>query len=362
MNVHKREKRKFHRVDVRIRNLDVEGSDAFEDELTEETRKAEKKTIEKGGSTHKSDVTLRRGRVLEVRSNHQCAVDLDGVETLCTIGGRLKQVNFETRTLLAVGDFVNVDIGKDARVEEILPRANTLSRFSEAEFQTEAVIAANVDQVVIVAAVCEPEFKPGLIDRYICAAGIADIDAVLCVNKIDLAEDFDGIHPPPSMVGECEFYTRLGITVLFVSAEAGFGLEELTVCLRGKETVFSGHSGVGKTALLHRLQPDLETKTLSISESTGKGRHSTTFSRLLRLDLGGYLVDTPGVRTFGLHRRDAARLPRVFPGFDELAAGCRFTDCTHSHEQDCAVKQAVEEGLIPEDRYDSYLRILESLS
>jgi ribosome biogenesis GTPase len=357
MNVRKREKRKFVRVDVRLRNCEIDDDDAYESGA-DLNRKAEKKAAETG--TRKSDLVLKRGRVLEVRTNHVCLVDIEGEEVACTIGGRLKQINFETRTLVAVGDFVSVDVSHEARIEEVEPRGNTLSRFSENEFQTEAIIAANVDQVVIVAACVQPDFKAGLVDRYLCAARIADIEPVLCINKIDLVPMPNG-QPHPAVLDLGAEYEAMGIAVFYTSAEAGYGLEALAERLHDAETVFSGHSGVGKTALLCRLQPDIARKMLEISESTGKGKHSTTYSRLIRLDGGGFIVDTPGIRTFGLHRRDRALIPREFPGFDQYIGQCRFADCTHTHEVDCAVKSAMEAGDLSEDRYESYLRIWESL-
>ena len=227
--------------------------------------------------------------------------------------------------------------------------------FSEEEFQKEIVVAANIDQVVITCSWTQPELRLGLLDRYLCSAGIADIDAVICVNKIDLAGSLDEVRDT------FEYYEQSGYPVYLTSAEKRIGIEELRGLLIGKQTVFSGHSGVGKTSLINLLHPDYDALVSDISESTGKGRHTTTRTCLIPFTFGGYLVDTPGIKTFALHRNDQNVLPHVFPGFARFAVGCRFNDCTHTHEKECGVRDAVERGDIPQSRYESYLRIMESL-
>ncbi len=352
----KRDKKKFSRQNIRLRNMAADDLEAFYTEEIHEEKRASKKSPDKGQHTLKSDVKLEKARILEVQSNHIAIVELDGKPLSCTVSGRLKNLNFETRSLVFAGDWVHIDrTNDDPRIEEILPRENSLSRFSEDGFQKEIVVAANIDQVVITCSWTQPELRLGLLDRYLCSAEIAEIDAVICVNKVDLAESLDEVNDA------FDYYIRSGYPVCLTSAATGLGIDDLRSMLIGKQTVFSGHSGVGKTSLINLLHPEHDAEVSHISESTGKGRHTTTRTSLIPFTFGGYLVDTPGIKTFGLHRGDQAALPLVFPGFARYAAACKFNDCTHTHEVDCGVKNAFEKGEIPEERYESYLRIMESL-
>jgi len=351
----KRDKKKFKRKNINISNVELTDIDHFtEDEVTEEKR-AEKKSIEKGKISSKRDLELAKGRILEVRSNYVCLVKIGNEEVTCSLGGRFKQVNFETKSIVAAGDYVNVDVSGDFRIEEILDRTNTLSRFSDNDFQTEIIIASNVDQVIITSSYKDPQLNLGLIDRYICAARINNIIPVICINKIDLAESLDVVKQAGS------FYEKLGFNVVYTSTKSGEGIEDLRELLKDKDSVFSGHSGAGKSSLLNMLQPGFDLRTAEISDYHKKGVHTTTRSRLLEWDFGGYLVDTPGIKTFGLHRNDKEKLKDIFPGMSALAGGCKFFNCTHSHEIKCGVKKAVEDGTYSLARYESYLRILDSL-
>ncbi len=351
----KRDKKKFVRQNIKFQNIELGDIDKFEEDEIVEEKRAEKKIPQKAETSDKSGLKLRKGRVLEVKTNYRCVVKTGEKELLCTLSGRLKQLNYETRSLVAVGDFVQVDLSENPRIEEILPRKNSLSRFSETSFQTEIIIAANVDQLIIVSSYLEPEIKFGLIDRYICAAEIYEITPVICVNKIDLTENRENIKK------KAGFYQENGYSVLFTSAKTGEGLSNLKKILKDKETVFSGHSGTGKSSLINKIQPELNLKVMEISDYSKKGVHTTSSSKLLSWNFGGYLVDTPGIRTFGLHRKDKGNIPLIFPGLAEFSKGCKFYNCSHSHETGCAVKDAVENGLYPQERYNSYLRIRESL-
>ncbi|HPR18201.1 MAG TPA: ribosome small subunit-dependent GTPase A [Candidatus Cloacimonadota bacterium] len=353
--IKKKEKKKFKRRNIKLQNINLDNLDSFDEtEIVEESR-SDKKIVEKAKSSSKSNLKLVEGRVLEVKSNHACQVKFGDEKRECILGGRLKQLNFETRTLVAVGDYVNVDLAEEARIEEILPRRNNLSRFSEENFQKEIIIAANIDQVIITVSVKEPDLNFGLIDRYLCAGRIANIDTIVCVNKIDLCADFAALSR------KLDFYRNNGIKVIMTSTESGTGMTELKEILKNQESVFSGHSGVGKSSLINYLQPELLLRVSEVSDFTNKGIHTTTSARLLEWDFGGYLVDTPGIKTFGLHREDKDKIYRIFPGIDVLSVDCKFDDCSHTHEQDCAVKTAIEEGEFPLERYESYLRIIESL-
>lgn len=351
----KKDKKKFKRTDMRFQNINIDDLEAFEDDEILEDKRASKKLLEKSETSQKSNLELKKGRVLEVKSNNTCLVKLDDEKIECILGGRLKQLDYDTRTLVAVGDYVNVDVSDDPRIEEILSRKNCLSRFSEENFQKEVILAANVDQVIITASVKEPDLNLGLIDRYICAGRSSNIETIICVNKIDLEKNIEELYK------RLEFYRKNDIEVIFTSIKTGEGMKKLKSIMKNKESVFSGHSGVGKSSLINFLQPSLDLKVSEVSDYTSKGMHTTTSSKLIEWDFGGYLVDTPGIKTFGLHREDKEKIYRIFPGIDVLFSSCKFADCSHDHEIGCAVKRAFEEGEFPEERYQSYLRIIESL-
>jgi len=353
----KKDKKKFVRENLRISNVEINDvEDFYANEIVNDKR-ADKKTMKKGEKSFKSDMDIKIGRIIEIKSNHVCVVDVDGKSFPCFIGGRFKGVNLETRSILATGDLVNVDFSGEPRVEEILPRNNAVSRYTDDSFQFEIIIAANVDQAIITSSYISPDIRYGLIDRYICAAAIQNLHIILCINKIDLAQDIMEF-----MENELAFYKKNKIKVVLTSAKNLTGIEELKNLLKNRISVFTGHSGAGKTSLINCLQPDLNLKVMDVSDYSGKGTHTTSRSKLFKWDFGGYLIDTPGIKTFGLHNKDKELIPRVFPGINKLFNKCRFHNCTHSHEEDCAVKKAVEKGKFPYERYESYLRIFESLS
>jgi len=215
----------------------------------------------------------------------------------------------------------------------------------------EKVIAANVDQLLIVAATKQPPLRHGLIDRFLIIAERGELDSVLVINKADL-------RPPEEAV--LADFRALDVPIITTSAVTRAGLDDLKAVLTGKVSVLAGASGVGKTTLVNALLPDVEAATRSVRMKDERGRHTTTASAVYELPFGGRLVDTPGLRELGIHL-DSAELPWYFPEFEELAARCKFRNCTHTHEPDCAVRQAVEDGGILPRRYESYLRILDTL-
>ncbi len=352
----KRDKKKFKRKNLKFSNISIENIDEFQDKEVIKERKAEKKLVSKSEYSQKSDLKLQKGRILEVKANYSCMVKLPDQVIEAILSGRLKQIGVSTRNIIAAGDFVNVDLSKEPRIEEILTRNNSLSRFSDKIFQTEIIIAANIDQVVITTSYLEPKISFGLIDRYLCAAKIFRVEPIICVNKIDLADDIDDV------ISDCSFYKEEGFTVVYTSAVTGAGLEKLKKLLKGRDTVFSGHSGSGKTSILNKLMPGLDLTEGLVSDYSGKGIHTTTRTRLISWDFGGYLVDTPGIKTFGLKREDRDIIPRIFPGFKKRYSLCKFKNCTHLHEKDCAIKNALENGKYPRERYDSYARVMASLT
>lgn len=268
---------------------------------------------------------------------------------------------------LAVGDLVRfVDADPEAklpgRVLEVLPRRTRLARPDPLLKHLERVVAANVDAVVQISSVIKPDFRPALIDRYLIAIEQGGAQPILCVNKIDLLDE-QGLL---DLEEELAPYRALDLEIVLCSAKKpgetqGGGVARLRELLAGKTVAFVGHSGVGKSSLLNSLDPEAQARTGEVSQLYNKGRHTTTRASLYELPGGMKIIDTPGIREFGLLDLDAEGLRFYFPDLQELAGGCRFNNCSHSHEPGCAVREAAEEDDRLAARYITYLRLLESL-
>ncbi|HEV8062627.1 MAG TPA: ribosome small subunit-dependent GTPase A [Gemmataceae bacterium] len=286
------------------------------------------------------------GRVLRVHGLASVVETADGRHFRCAVRRVLRNLVTEERNIVATGDHVwfrpsAVDEGVIERVE---PRHGLLTRASRGR---EHVLVANVDQVVIVMAIAEPALKPHLIDRYLVSAEQGGIQPLLCLNKIDLADPV-ALQP---LIGS---YSQLGVPVFLTSVPTGQGIDELRRRLPGRQTVFAGQSGVGKSSLLNAIQPGLGLSVAEVSENNNKGKHTTTTAQLIKLEIGGWVVDTPGIRQFQLWDVMAEELEGFFPEFRPLVAHCSYADCTHTHEGGCAIRRAVALGQISERRYISY--------
>ena len=284
-------------------------------------------------------------------------VDLGDHTILCAVRGSLTATRTGYTNIVAVGDVVWVSPGRAGHgvIERVLPRQTVLARPDPHNDDLSQVIVANVDQVLIVSSWEEPPLWLELIDRYLIAAQEGNLVPLICLNKIDLAGDeFDYRE-------DVSIYEDLGYTVLYTSVETGEGLDELRAHLAGKSTVLAGLSGAGKSSLLNAIQEGLELRVADVSGYSGHGRHTTTQVSLLKLDDGGYVVDTPGIRELGLITVHRPELVLYFPEIAQLIGQCKFNDCTHSHEPGCAVIEAVEDGRVPFSRYESYLSIYDSL-
>jgi len=255
---------------------------------------------------------------------------------------------------LVVGDHVVLE-GKppDLVVAEVTPRRTRLTRRSPGEKRAR-VIAANVDQAVVVMAAASPEPNPRLLDRLLVACHHAAIEPVICFNKVD-----QGTSAIDAWIGD---YQDAGYEILMASARTSRGVGCLTRRVAGRTTLFCGPSGAGKSALLNAIHPGYRLREGSISESTGKGRHTTTTAQLLPLPGLGFVVDTPGLREFGLWDLEAAQLQQCFPEVARAASGCSFSDCGHSNEEGCAVRSAVEAGKLSVRRYTSFLKLRQELA
>jgi ribosome biogenesis GTPase / thiamine phosphate phosphatase len=287
------------------------------------------------------------GRVLRVHGLQSVVATDDGRQFRCAIRRLLKSLASEERNVVAAGDrvWIRPSLGDEGFIERVEPRHGLLTRASRGR---EHVLVANVDQVVIVMALVEPDLKPHLIDRYLVSAERGSIAPLLCLNKADLVDHAD-VQP---LIG---LYNQLGIPTLLTSAATGLGIDRLWARLVGRETVFAGQSGVGKSSLLNAIQPGLGLRVREVSETTQKGRHTTTTAELIRLDFGGWVVDTPGIRQFALWDVRPEELEGFFPEFRPFVPLCAYPDCTHTHEDRCAIKAAVVRRQISEQRYTSYL-------
>jgi len=259
----------------------------------------------------------------------------------------------EQKNPVAVGDEVVVEMGTTpAGLERVLPRRNTLSRIASSHDPREQVLAANVDQVVVVGSLKKPKFSSNRTDRILATCVWQHLTPVVVLNKIDLVdeEERDAIQAT---------YEQIPVQVLATSAVDGRGIEELRELLRGRTSVLYGASGAGKSSLLNALQPGLRLKVGKISKFWDQGKHTTTHSQLLRLDFGAAVIDTPGIRVFRPYGVPLANLRDLFPEFQRHSPRCKFPDCSHDHEPDCAVFDAVEDGDIPASRYASFVEMLD---
>ena len=284
-------------------------------------------------------------------------IELGGVERPATIRGLLTELDTGYINPVAVGDKVTVtEDGAGAwAIEGILPRSTILARPDPFLAPRQQVVAANVDQLLIVSSWREPDLWPELIDRYLIAASLSDISPIICVNKSDLMESRAGYE------AVTQVYRDMGYRTLATSAITGEGIAELRAELIGRLTVVVGLSGTGKSSLMSAVQPGLDLRIGDVSQTHHQGRHTTTQASMYRLDGGGYVADTPGIREFGLAGLTLGELPLFFPEIDELAAECRFSNCAHLEEPKCAVRVAEEEGRVFPSRVASYRAIFDEL-
>lgn len=258
---------------------------------------------------------------------------------------------------LVIGDkvFFTSEDGKSS-ISGRMPRDSTLSRLRgdsqriSPALQETQIIAANINAGVIVASANNPAFHPRFVDRYLTICQNGGMVPIIVINKCDLT---DKRHPV------VDLYKKIGITVIETSATTGQGVNELKECIRGKVVVLVGNSGVGKSSLINSIIPGSKITTSEVSEKTGRGRHTTSSSRLYKWSSGSYIADTPGIRSLGMADIPKENLHFNFPEFSEFTQDCKFNDCTHSHEPICGVKKAVEDGRMDKHRYESYLRMLQ---
>lgn len=277
----------------------------------------------------------------------------------CRIPGRFRLHDSNATNPVAVGDNVTFSVGEDNKgmIEEIHERKNYIPRQATRNRRQEQILVANVDRGWVVQSIRQPNLKRGFIDRFLVSCEAYEIPAGVIINKTDLANQKDY----NLLESVTQTYTEIGYPVLQTSIQNPDSVEHLKEEIDGKTSVLIGHSGVGKTSLINSLNPSLSLPVGEISSSSEKGKHTTTFSKLLKVGKNGYLVDTPGIKEFGLVNIEPYELSLFYPEMREPRMHCRFNNCTHSHEPQCGVIQAFEEGKIDPERYNSYLSMLENL-
>jgi len=287
--------------------------------------------------------------------------DPDGKMFNARMKGVLKLDDITSTNPVAVGDYVDVEPESDGVsnlvIKEILHRNNYINRQSPRHKHQHHIVAANLDQSMLVATLKEPRTSQGFIDRFLVASEMYHVPAVIVFNKSDLYKKKE--MEKYTMLRD--MYEAVGYHVLLVSATKNEGIDELVTYLKDKTTLISGHSGVGKTSLLNIILPDRQLKTQDVSGWSGKGQHTTTFAEMYDLPLGGRIIDTPGMREFGLVDISRQEVSHYFPEMRQRLGNCQFNNCLHVNEPDCAIKEAVMNGEIHEDRYVSYVNIMESV-
>lgn len=291
------------------------------------------------------------GSWYEVRNNQ-------GEIMLCRLRGKIRLDGLRTTNPVAVGDKVifEKENNKDTCViNKILPRFNIIVRKSVNLSKASHIIASNIDQAILVATIAQPRTSTGFIDRFLVTAEAYHIPTTIVFNKCDLYDE-EQMAQAEELIS---VFKNIGYDSFMLSAKTGFQCEKLKEIMKDKVNLFSGHSGVGKSALINRLDPNLNVRVGEISDVHEKGKHTTTFSQMFPLSFGGYIIDSPGIKEFGLYDMEKETLAQRFPEMRNLMHECKFSNCTHLHEPHCAIKDAVEQNIIADWRYNDYCNMME---
>ena len=299
--------------------------------------------------------SMQKGVVVCATGSWYDVLSDEGAVCKCRIRGRMRLKGVRSTNPIVVGDEVLfVADGEDFVIEELVSRRNYIIRRASNLSKESHIIASNIDRAMLVVTLSSPRTAPEFVDRFLITCEAYSIPATILLAKIDLAadkrEEVDAFRA---------VYESAGYEVIEISAKYGTGLDRVKEMVAGQTTLVAGNSGVGKSTLIGALEPSLDVRTGEISQSHHKGRHTTTFSTMYPLSGGGSIIDTPGVKGFGLIDIEDAELARYFPDMMRYAPECRYYNCTHVHEPDCAVVKAVERGEIAYSRYESYLKILD---
>lgn len=303
--------------------------------------------------------TVKQGIVVKSTGSWYTVEDDSGVLTECRIKGKFRIQDIKTTNPVAVGDRVTFELAEDGNgvINHLEDRTNYIIRRSVKLSKQSHILAANIDQSILVVTIKEPYTQHGFVDRYLAAAESFRIPVVLLFNKIDLYDDADKIQ----LDSWKEIYEGAGYKTLSISAITQEGIEQITQLLRDKVTLISGNSGVGKSTMINAVVPEFGLKTSDVSDYYKLGKHTTTNVEMHKLPFGGYIIDTPGIKSFGLYDLEKEHLGHYFPEMRAMLGECRFPNCLHVSEPNCAVKDAVESGAIAETRFRSYLDMLDTM-
>ena len=298
-----------------------------------------------------------QGLVIKNTGSWYTVKTVEGSVVECKIKGNFRLKGIRSTNPVAVGDHVEIELNSQntAFITAIGDRKNYIIRKSQNLSKQSHIIAANVDQAFLVVTVERPQTSTTFIDRFLATAEAYSVPVVLVFNKTDLLDD--SLMRYQRMM--TDLYETVGYKCVAVSAETGEGMNELMEMLRDRITLLSGHSGVGKSTMINRLLPGVNLRTAEISDAHNTGMHTTTFSEMLPLPGGGYIIDTPGIKGFGTFDMEPEELTSYFKEIFRFSKDCRFSNCTHTHEPGCAVLKAVEDHYIAASRYQSYLSMLE---
>lgn len=298
-----------------------------------------------------------QGLVIKNTGSWYTVKTVEGSVVECKIKGNFRLKGIRSTNPVAVGDHVEIELNSQntAFITAIGDRKNYIIRKSQNLSKQSHIIAANVDQAFLVVTVERPQTSTTFIDRFLATAEAYSVPVVLVFNKTDLLDD-SLMRYQRMMI---DLYETVGYKCVAVSAETGEGMDELMEMLRDRITLLSGHSGVGKSTMINRLLPGVNLRTAEISDAHNTGMHTTTFSEMLPLPGGGYIIDTPGIKGFGTFDMEPEELTSYFKEIFRFSKDCRFSNCTHTHEPGCAVLKAVEDHYIAASRYQSYLSMLE---
>jgi len=297
-----------------------------------------------------------KGRVFKSTGSWY-SVKVDETFYNCRLRGKMRLDDEKVTNPVAVGDWVEIQLENDEEgiIQEVVERTNYVIRKSTRKKRHSHILAANIDQAALIITLAFPRTSLGFIDRFLVACESFRIPAVLVFNKADLLDEAAFTY-----FEDLKFdYESIGYKVLLVSAESGDNMGLLEDSLKGKTTLFSGHSGVGKSTILNLLSPEIEQRVGEVSDAVGKGTHTTTFAEMFEIAKDSYVIDTPGIKELGLWDIGDEELSHYFPEMREFIGECKFNNCTHIHEPGCAFREAMERGEIAPSRYENYLSMLE---
>lgn len=306
---------------------------------------------------------MKKGIVIKSTGSWYTVKTDDGNSIECRIKGNFRLKGIRSTNPIAVGDHVEISEQKEDNnaegavlglITNIIERKNYIIRKSPNLSKESHIIAANIDQAFLIVTIKHPVTTTTFIDRFLVSAEAYRIPCRIIFNKIDLYNEAQ----TSLMNFLIDVYEKVGYQCLKISAKKDIGMEELKMMMQNKTNVFSGHSGVGKSTIINSIQPGTMLKTGIISDSHHSGKHTTTYSEMIDLDFGGFIIDTPGIKGFGLLEMEKEEISHYFPEMFELLNNCQYYNCTHTHEPECAVKKAVTDGQIAESRYDTYLGLL----